>query len=110
MLFDRVLARSTPLENNHNKYNMSAHRSKFNAFDGRCDSRGGLNRGREGTTNKNMRRTVDKELEGKLGFDLFTKVDPHLGWILTITYVSYLYSTIFSHTLVVVLNSIAQVV
>jgi hypothetical protein len=54
-----------------------------------------------------MRRTADEELEGKLGFELFTEGELRLGWFLTMASISYLASTIFSHTSTVVLNSIA---
>jgi hypothetical protein len=99
LFFDRVLARSIPSATNQTKKTMSAHSSKFNASDGgrgRGRGRGGgRGRGSGGTTNKNTRRIADEELEGKLGFELFTEGEPRLGWLLTLASVSYLASTIF---------------
>ena len=79
---------------------MSAHSSKFNASNGRRGrgwGRGGSrSRGRRGTTNNKMRCTTDEDLESKLGFDIFTKGEPRLGWLLTMSSISYLSSTTFS--------------
>lgn len=67
---------------------MSTHISKFNdGGRGRGRGRGGgRGRSRGGATNNNkMRRTAEEDLEGKLGFELFTEGEPRLGWLLTMS-------------------------
>ena len=95
-----VRSRFNSLGDQSDSKNMSAHRSKFNTFDGGRGRgrgmRGSRGRGRRGTKNNKMRYTVDKDLESKLGFDLFTEGEPRLGWFLTMSSVSYLNSTTFS--------------
>ena len=79
---------------------MSTHSSNFNASDGgrgRGWGRGGSRgHGCGGTINNKMRCIADEDLESKLGFDIFTKGESHLGWLLTMSSVSYLASTTFS--------------
>ena len=95
-----VRSRFNSLGDQSNSKNMSAHSSKFNASNGRCGrghGRGGsCGCGHGGTTNNKIRCTADEDLESMIGFDLFTKGEPHLGWILTMSSVSYLTSTTFS--------------
>ena len=95
-----VQSRFNSLGDQSDSKNMSTHSSKFNASDGgrgRGRGRGGSRgRGRGVTANIKMWRTVDEDLESKLGFDLFTEGEPCLGWLLTMSSISYLTSTTFS--------------
>ena len=95
-----VRSRFNSLGDQSDSKNMSAHSSKFNASNGRWGrgwGRGGsCSRGHRGTTNNKMRFTADEDLESMIGFDLFTKGEPRLGWLLTMSFVIYLTSTTFS--------------